>query len=92
MNKDEKKEGKYRGVYMKFILEKKVSVPITQVGRNIKSGKCEFCNADFFSRTTLWRHKKKCTYQQENTEVLASNNKRELQQHTYLGHQCNNNQ
>ena len=28
MNKDEKKEGKYRGVYMKFILEKKVSVPL----------------------------------------------------------------
>ena len=37
MNKDEKKEGKYRGVYMKSILEKKVSVPIRQVGRNIKS-------------------------------------------------------
>jgi DNA-directed RNA polymerase subunit E'/Rpb7 len=51
MNKDEKKEPKYYGVYIKSVLEKKVSVPITQVGRNIKdvlekkiiesiSGKC----------------------------------------------------
>lgn len=51
MNKDEKKEAKYYGVYIKSILEKKVSVPITQIGRNIKevlenkinesiSGKC----------------------------------------------------
>ena len=76
----------------------------TQKASKSLAGKCEFCNADFFSRTTLWRHKKKCTHQQENTEVLASNNKidaslvldlikqnRELQQQLIVSNQTINN-
>ena len=76
----------------------------TQKDPKNAAGKCEICNADFFSRTTLWRHKKKCTHQQENTEVLAINNKidaslvldlikqnRELQQQLIASNQTINN-
>ena len=76
----------------------------TQKASKSLAGKCEICNADFFSRTTLWRHKKKCTHQQENTEVLAINNKidaslvldlikqnRELQQQLITSNQTINN-
>ena len=76
----------------------------TQKASKSPAGKCEFCNADFFSRTTLWRHKKKCTHHQENTEVLAINNKidaslvldlikqnRELQQQLIVSNQTINN-
>jgi len=63
--------------YIKHILTAKHKMKQNETQKVPKNaaGKCEICNADFFSRTTLWRHKKKCTHQQENTEVLAINNK-----------------
>jgi len=92
--------------YIKHLLtaKHKMKQNETQKAPKNAAGKCEFCNADFFSRTTLWRHKKKCTHQQENTEVLASNNKidaslvldlikqnRELQQQLIVSNQTINN-
>jgi len=34
---------------------------------------CNKCNSTFTNRTTLWRHKKKCTYTNENTVNTNSN-------------------
>ena len=92
--------------YIKHILTAKHKMKQNETQKDPKNaaGKCEICNADFFSRTTLWRHKKKCTHQQENTEVLAINNKidaslvldlikqnRELQQQLIASNQTINN-
>ena len=34
---------------------------------------CSNCNSTFTNRTTLWRHKKKCVYPNENTVVAINN-------------------
>ena len=35
---------------------------------------CNHCEKKYSDRTGLWRHKKKCTYSNENTVVAISNN------------------
>jgi hypothetical protein len=34
---------------------------------------CEYCNERFKSRTTVWRHKKKCIFNTQNQEMMVQN-------------------
>ena len=43
------------------------------LSHNITLHSCSCCNSTFANRTTLWRHKKSCTYTTENTVVAISN-------------------